>query len=186
MQNKRATIVAVGVFLFLGGCDFDDRNVDSAESSRSVNLVSEEGEPDPSAPIDAQYSVVFPLKSDTKVLLGVKATALARGIEKLSLRVRTYNANGIATLETTPSEIRTGGSLVMEAPVEMPAGLSIHEVYVLGHYWHGGVYPLEMQMLKTKDGLIDLRRQDDDEEPVVVVDGSPDRSQEGNRDGGEE
>ena len=60
MQNKRATIVAVGVFLFLGGCDFDDRNVDSAESSRSVNLVSEEGEPDPSAPIDAQYSVVFP------------------------------------------------------------------------------------------------------------------------------
>jgi hypothetical protein len=104
----------------------------------------------------------------------------------LSLRIRSYSeSRGVTTLETEVSEAAKDATLDLTATIDNLNELSIHELYVLGHYGHGGVFPLELQMLKSPgDDTINLRAENDTEEPVVVVDGPPDSSDSGPPDDG--
>lgn len=170
---------------FFLGCssNFDDVNAQSSETSTELEKAT--GEPDPSAPLVATYASDFPMKSEGPFTIHIKATP-TRPLKGLSLRIRSHSeSKGISTSETETSEATQDITTELTATIDNLNELSIHELYVLGHYGHGGVFPLELQMLKSPgDNTINLRAENDTEEPVVVVDGPPDSSESGPADDG--
>jgi hypothetical protein len=117
-----------------------------------------------------EYATAFPLVVSTnEALISVSVTPDNGGIEGLALRARLHSAStGVVSWDTDEEAAVTGVVSVLSVAIPWTGELAIVEMYALGRYGHGGVYPQELATLKFTSEGVDIRALNDAEEPVIT------------------